>query len=274
MSLHTYLDLTFYLRAGSRDVALSSHGALQAQRLGSHLRARSDEIGPISRIFTSDMRRARKTADAIAIAQQTRPLIASVSDLRERDFRSREGERFQKKSSVTGPSTPHTTSNFPPESYVEMKVRARKFIDQKLGPALSTLTERSYPISTIVVVSHGIFLGILMATLQTKFETFAQQLESFPALSNTGYIDVVVARNIDILHGITVRLSRCPLTAFEAKAKSLTLSVLSCNRTDHLSGLKRTRGGIGSAQHDESQRSIHAFFGPSNKKRKMSIETK
>lgn len=37
------------------------------------------------------------------------------------------------------------------------------------------------------------------------------------------------------------------------------------NSKDHLNGLKRTRGGIGSAKHDNSQQNIESFF----KRRKL-----
>lgn len=36
--------------------------------------------------------------------------------------------------------------------------------------------------------------------------------------------------------------------------------ILTVNGQDHLRGLKRTRGGIGSARHDEGQKSIQSFF--------------
>ncbi|CAG8957735.1 hypothetical protein HYFRA_00000072 [Hymenoscyphus fraxineus] len=41
---------------------------------------------------------------------------------------------------------------------------------------------------------------------------------------------------------------------------SLSLSVMAINNQDHLQGLKKTRGGIGSLKHDSSQRTMDSFI--------------
>lgn len=43
-------------------------------------------------------------------------------------------------------------------------------------------------------------------------------------------------------------------------AHGWTSTILTINGKDHLSGLKRTGGGVGSSRHDESQRGIESFF--------------
>jgi broad specificity phosphatase PhoE len=43
-------------------------------------------------------------------------------------------------------------------------------------------------------------------------------------------------------------------------AEGWSSTILAINGKDHLRGLKRTRGGVGSSRHDESQRSIKVFF--------------
>ncbi|KAB8346178.1 hypothetical protein FH972_023224 [Carpinus fangiana] len=53
--------------------------------------------------------------------------------------------------------------------------------------------------------------------------------------------------------------------AMSAKPPSFQITILAVNSTVHLKGLKRTRGGVGSAQHDEKQRSLHSFFGKKQK---------
>lgn len=54
-------------------------------------------------------------------------------------------------------------------------------------------------------------------------------------------------------------------TSQNSKAiKSLKIRILSINNTTHLTGLKKTKGGIGSARYDEGQKTIESFF----KKRK------
>lgn len=46
------------------------------------------------------------------------------------------------------------------------------------------------------------------------------------------------------------------------------MTVQFINNVDHLSGLKKTRGGIGSAKFDARQRPVTAFYSPATKKRK------
>lgn len=56
-----------------------------------------------------------------------------------------------------------------------------------------------------------------------------------------------------------------PTVSTTAKLPSLSLVVKAVNSQAHLRGLKKTRGGIGSAQHDEKQKTVDSFF----KKRKL-----
>jgi hypothetical protein len=49
------------------------------------------------------------------------------------------------------------------------------------------------------------------------------------------------------------------------KLEGLKARIIAVNSTVHLQGLKKTKGGIGSAKHDESQKTIESFF----KKRKI-----
>jgi hypothetical protein len=43
-------------------------------------------------------------------------------------------------------------------------------------------------------------------------------------------------------------------------ARGWSSTILAINGKDHLRGIKRTRGGIGSSRHDASQSSIKIFF--------------
>lgn len=49
---------------------------------------------------------------------------------------------------------------------------------------------------------------------------------------------------------------------------AIQLQVTKVNCVDHLDGLKKTRGGIGSARFDPKQKTMDAFFGPSAKRQK------
>ncbi|KAJ2906899.1 hypothetical protein MKZ38_009762 [Zalerion maritima] len=252
------------LLAGFRDSNLSSHGALQAQRLGAHLSMRSPEIGPLKHLFTSDLQRTRKTAEAIAASQPSPKLsIIELADLRERDFRSREGESYRKKAQPS-PSLPplnECSVAAQPESVEEMSTRARRFIERQLISLILDEVSASSS-SCTVVVSHGIFLGVLFANLQARFKS---QFSGEPlALANTGYVEIVFYKSQTV--------PRRPRHLLEVAASSskhiIKLDVKLINCTSHLNGLKRTRGGIGSAQHDEKQRTLESFFGSNTKQRK------
>jgi hypothetical protein len=56
----------------------------------------------------------------------------------------------------------------------------------------------------------------------------------------------------------------CQLTIALTAPSGWTTSIETVNGRDHLQNLKRTRGGVGSARHDSSQKNIDSFF----KKRK------
>lgn len=52
-----------------------------------------------------------------------------------------------------------------------------------------------------------------------------------------------------------------PSTVLQSRiAQGWTTTILTINGKDHLRGLKRTGGGVGSARHDASQKSIESFF--------------
>ena len=53
--------------------------------------------------------------------------------------------------------------------------------------------------------------------------------------------------------------------ATSAPLKGFVTTILTVNGQEHLRGVKRTRGGIGSARHDDSQKSIQTFFNKAKK---------
>ena len=64
--------------------------------------------------------------------------------------------------------------------------------------------------------------------------------------------------SIPILKGSVVEFSRH--TSLPLKLPDLALVVKAVNSQEHLSGLKKTRGGIGSLKHDEKQKTMDSFF--------------
>ncbi|KAL2016983.1 hypothetical protein VTK56DRAFT_2702 [Thermocarpiscus australiensis] len=286
--------------AGTRDSPLTAHGALQARRLGAHLAARSAVIGPIRHIFSSDLRRAVETAQAVVDAQAplvkidgvpdadadadadgvTRPLplrLVQLPELRERYFGSAEGERY---------GAPHADA----ESHEEMRSRAERFVLGHLAPVLAG--QGAGAEGVIVVVAHGLILNSLLRVLLSRYgpEEMTRLAKSgtgragyLASWSNTGYVEAVVEVNPvppPVVDGsdapsasaAVVSGERMPQPQPQPQQKRISLSVVGVNVLKHLEGLKRTRGGIGSAQFDKRQRTMDTFFGPAAKKPRIERE--
>lgn len=266
--------------AGSRDSSLTNHGVLQARRLGAHLAARCSVIGPITHIFTSDLKRAFHTAEAVADAQRGMapvlggpkpdPKVAAIPELREKDFGSAEGVKYGSRS---GSGTVRSDS----ETTEAMMVRVNRFIDHSLEPQLELHASKHI---TIAVVAHGIILGVLLRALETRFpakpplgppETQSDpgaQASSF--WSNTGVLQAKIERvPSDVQSKIDeMTAPGKPAPAAPRRPPQFSMTVQLINNKDHLDGLKKTKGGIGSAQFDSRQRTMTSFFAPTAKKRK------
>ncbi|KAH7270822.1 uncharacterized protein BKA55DRAFT_533405 [Fusarium redolens] len=233
------VDNVANLYAGSRDSALTAHGVMQAQRLASHLA----ELVTIDRIFSSNLSRAVHTAQAILDAQKRAKdlKLIQVPELREKDFGTGEGTKF-------GSATKHEGSETP----LAMKKRVEFFLDEHLP--------RLYEDSTVCIVAHGIILGTFYKTLRDRTSSAGPDAEpegqasAFvrPSWSNTGYIEALVTR--------------------DSSDKHLQMRVVKINSVDHLKGLKKTRGGIGSAKFDAKQKTMDSFFKPTSRKRKLEDE--
>ncbi|KAK0737315.1 histidine phosphatase superfamily [Apiosordaria backusii] len=252
------------LYAGIRDSPLTAHGVLQARRLGEYL-AKNHRV---THVFSSDLQRAVDTAVKVVDAQlfrrtkqdgnngdvpdstdQLKPL--QLRDLRERDFRSAEGKKF---------GTPHGDA----ETHEEMRLRAASFVQGHLVPLLTT--EEADAI--VVVIAHGLILNSLFRVLQARFGTEPRGSEMAAAWSNTGYLEAVVKATAADKAGSTAEASGDRKT----KQPQFTLTVVGVNVLCHLEGLKKTRGGIGSAQFDKRQRTMDSFFGPASKKPRVDRE--
>ncbi|KAK4444405.1 phosphoglycerate mutase [Podospora aff. communis PSN243] len=248
------------LYAGTRDSPLTAHGVLQARRLAAHLDSRKSTSGPVTHVFSSDLRRAADTAQAVLDAQ-TQPStsvsareqvrLVKVADIRERHFGSAEGKRY---------GTPHADA----ETHEAMRVRADRFVRMRLAPLLQSQAGRP---GMVVVVSHGILLNSLLRVLLGRFAPGELArlaassgtgtrlgAEYVASWSNTGYLEMVVGS--------------APAAAARPSGGLVGLTVVKVNAVEHLTGLKKTRGGIGSAQFDSRQRTMDSFLVPASKKRK------
>lgn len=329
--------------AGTTDSALTTHGVLQASRLGSHLAATGVQA---SYIFSSDLQRAFKTAEAVRTAQPHAPeSVIQVQVLREQDFGFYEGKHFYErpKGSDKGGKEAHRDAHLHIEGFrdVESKpsmiARVEVFLNEHLIPLLPFVVDNE----TVVVVAHGIILTYLWRGILARFYSgtvsvaagvmageAGMSLEYLGGWSNTGYLDleitskagppslqpagtefstVRIQQDIDsalaeppsIPKSPPAAASSSPIKQFDSavsaptslqlpdptlpdgstsrvrvqelvestghptlpsKLPNLALVVKAVNSQEHLSGLKKTRGGIGSLKYDEKQKTVDSFF--------------
>ncbi|UQC74984.1 phosphoglycerate mutase [Colletotrichum lupini] len=274
--------------AGSRDAPLTNHGVLQAKRLGEHLATRTAAASaPITHVFSSNLQRAHRTAmlaahtgdadaqassstDAGSIPSTVGVAPLQLAELREKHFGTGEGQRFGARSS----GKRHEGA----EDHDSMRVRAERFVDEYLAPLFACVEgERdeeqegaSNGTESIIIVAHGIILGVLARVLLAagNFGSLAtgtsDQQQRF-SWCNTGYLLIHIKSMpaVDAKESAGLRSG-----TQEPRWPHLKLEIVEVNCTEHLRGLKKTRGGIGSAKFDEKQKTLSAFFKPTASKRK------
>jgi hypothetical protein len=201
--------------------------------------------------------------------------VVTLPELRERDFGLAEGKKFGVDLASAGA-----------ESREQMRLRAERFVAGYLEPLLTA--ERIAAGGCVVVVAHGLILDSLLRVLLARFgPRELARLGKMPGWSNTGYVELVVgvgpvqAAVADASDGsrssVEVSGERTPTLGFPTAEPSILpqrqpqviLSVVGVNVLKHLEGLKKTRGGIGSAQFDKRQRTVDSFFGPAAKKARV-----
>lgn len=272
---------------------MTIHGSLQAERLGQHFARAGLRF---THIFSSDLQRAYKTADAIRLAQGSQhidkkhdeSIILKLRVLREQDFGSLEGKPIharQRGLKMTGKeahqSQRGTDPNFKDiESRESMIQRMDDFIHDYILPLLCH--KPLEPESIICIVSHGIILSQLWRCF---LKLFPRQsvilppgtsvgtsapiiLEHLGGWSNTGYLELDVhdcdigVENSSDDHDENLS-SRTPTptdSRLNPVMPKLKMTIKTINGKDHLKSLKRTRGGVGSSKHDEGQKKIELFF--------------
>lgn len=259
---------------------------MQADRLGQHF-ARSGIR--FTHIFSSDLQRAYKTAEAVRLAQgrfkegdqdaPAQPEVSRLVVLREQDFGSCEGKSFSARQRATGVeskedyiSQHRQDPGFKDvESKESMDARMDSFVMEHLVPLLPVGTSKAEAISAIV--SHGIILSHLWKSCRKLFSRanvalapgieLRGGLEHLGGWSNTGYLELDIHRVATeaLDHSSNIQpMPRFPNEDMTLPSLPLRMIVRAVNRTDHLKSLKRTRGGVGSAAFDEGQKKIESFF--------------
>lgn len=229
---------------------MTSHGTIQARRLGAHLASTR-----LDWIFASNLQRAVSTAEAVHEAQpEAKPPLVQVPDLREKDFGSDEGRRWDK--AVAAAEDIETKQS--------MRERSARFIDEHLSPIILSCADGE-DTTNIAIVSHGMILASLLAVLRGPECFQPSRVSSLNAdvparWSNTGFTQLDIVVDASAPSTPPPRWPHCRLT------------VASINSVAHLAGLKKTRGGIGSAQHDARQRTVTSFFAPGPSKKRKAEE--
>ncbi|KAJ5391713.1 hypothetical protein N7509_007203 [Penicillium cosmopolitanum] len=282
--------------AGTTDSNLTNHGTLQIECLAHSF---DSSMIRFQSIFASDLTRARLTAEGICRHQPSGEDSALLTptltaDLRERDFGSLEGTRWRKnfpstESNTNPPSDAAPSGHVEIESSASMKRRATSFLNCHVLPLLFDDTRTR---DTIAIVSHGVLLRVLWACLVELFDSMSISIEPgiyarhegpasqlVPSWSNTGYMSLSIHSHplpppLPPRSGSPSQISSntsqeqsntsTPVqskTVSDALLHGWSMKILAVNNKDHLSGLRRAGGGIGSTSHDTRQKRIDHFFG-------------
>lgn len=186
---------------------------------------------PVTHIFSSDLKRAFRTASAVA---SHHPHITVVTDklLREQDFGDLEGKPWRQTwaSNTEKSSETHATSHNG-ESKEEMRERAGSAWSRVLQ---SVDVDNQTGDLFVIIVSHGLFLSALFNVICAHYNT-ARPSNVF--WNNTGYVKFTVNHDSDP-----------------------SFKVDCVNETGHLTAVQRQKGGVGNSKYDESQKTIKDFF--------------
>lgn len=216
---------------------------------------------------------ARRPVESSSLQPESVLSVVQLPELRERDFRSLEGTKVGSRPASSGAGGYRFRD---PETHAEMAVRVDRFITIHLNPVLEALesaSETTY--ESLVIVAHGMILNVLLKRLLTRFATAHEVERLFPGRSssewmaswkNTAYLEAVVSRRTTIAtapagHG-TDGGGRTVVAAGTASTgdPAIRLNIIGVNNVDHLQGLRKTRGGIGSAKFDTKQKTVDSFF--------------
>ena len=216
-------------KADSLCARLTVHGMAQAKALGDSLKHE-----PVSHIFCSDLKRASRTAAAIA---EHHPQIVVIPDqlFREQDFGRLEGKCWRETWTADSSSRARAIASFG-ESNVALAERAALAWDLVLRQ-VSSIREPQF----VIIVSHGRLLTSLLTSICLYYDTPRPANVSW---GNTSYL------RLSVISG------RAPILVFDR-----------INESGHLTNLQRQKGGVGSSKFDESQKTIDLFFSQSPHKK-------
>lgn len=229
-----------------------------------------------TRVFSSDLQRARLTAEGICQQQLGDHPLAPIQTplLQEQHFGLLEGSRWKARAS-TSACTPNGAVPGVGPSYVEeesedsMRARSISFLRDYILPLLLGNPPEE---EVVAVVAHGIILRVLWKCITDLFHSgdifVSSEVETgvvpssplTPVWSNTGFMELDIRPKSLTTHSGTLPAS----ISTDSPFSGWQMLVLSVNNTSHLLDLRRTGGGIGSATHDQRQRTLDGFFRATN----------
>ena len=244
---------------------MTAHGALQAKYLASHLIQRDASLPPPSQIFASDLERAWRTAEAVRTgyldAGLSVPKVERLPELREQDFGSLEGLGWR------GPLPAVESGWVDPETPASVLRRVNQFLDVHLFPSVQKLLADSVDGETsVVVAAHGITLGHLVSALVAKFRAGECPVYGLAAddghlhWRNTGYFECLVEAVTPSSPATSHHSIQSQAPGIRPFPYGLKVTVERMNCVDHLTGLSKTKGGIGSAAFDSNQKTLDTFL--------------
>ncbi|KAF9523609.1 histidine phosphatase superfamily [Crepidotus variabilis] len=253
--------------AGSRDAYLTQH----AEALASFL----TKI-PLAAIYSSDLKRAALTAAEIKVKQTNVDVKHEQHTLlREQEFGSGEGKKFSKPIQGLTIAQHYAKGLFPAiytrhqkfpggECLDDVAERARSVIDDIFMRHLNEEAEDGIS-KTVVVVSHGIFLGELVNEILKRDPLASSGHETVKdsrGMQNTAWTKIEVkltAAHINLLptSSNSPSMAKVLPTLLSFLTKFETSNI---NRCPHLSRVKRQGGGLGSLPYDPDQKDIRNFF--------------
>ncbi|MCJ1448760.1 MAG: hypothetical protein MMC23_009277 [Stictis urceolatum] len=244
----------------------------------------------LTKIISSDLQRAFRTAEALLSAQKHKfgsvavETVIQTALLREQDLGSLEKQAYRATLKSIGKALPkddnitnvqnHCFGDA--ESKVALDARADAFLDEYIIPSIQSSSSRNE--SVVAVVSHGLLLSRLWKALFKRFlrsdvrlspdilaEGGVTNLEHLGPWSNSGFLEVHIHKIPIYLRtaGFTDTSAGHDLSAMEIETPMLTdwtLTVQAINSREHLKGFKRTGGGVGSSKLDDSQSTIDSYF--------------
>ncbi|KAL5519845.1 hypothetical protein ACEPAG_1505 [Sanghuangporus baumii] len=272
--------------AGWADASLSNHGmnvcmhytphiSRMAINTKAHLSKQARAAGDFfastnthfTAIYTSDLKRAYTTAQAILNAQpEPKPSFKVSKDLREQHFGVAEGRpwslkgvenlsREEQYARGIYPVIYNRKDKLPDgESLNDLQARAERAMEEIVMPHVWNAAKTGEK-AHIAIVSHGLCVSELIAALVRKDRDVQARAQGgkWTGLMNTAWtrvtIDLVGLKEGDMVE------------ADESDPPPLMVKVTDVNQHSHLDKLKRQQGGIGSSAYDPAQKDIRAFFG-------------